>query len=474
MTTPEGRSRRGAARWRRQLRSAWTRGDQGNRIAPDTWRDKHHGTPTPAAWAALLAGIIVTFPGAIPSIGDGNGPRTTDLLNLVCAGLLVVAVFRSAGLHRAIYGSVLVWALTMPWTFIEIYALGGGPDPAVQRLLIRWILCGCSAYFIAVLAGTPGLRPRLLCGLLIGIALSSLTVLYDSLTFSPEDLPIEQLVNLAIYNGKDIHDFIYRAYGIFGHPNGAAGCLLIGVPLIIGSIQEGRAPRWSIAFALLLMGGVFYLTKSRGPLIVSAALVAYWLWSRTRGVRLPLMLAGVTAVLGILSGLAAEGLGARGDGSLLERFLDLDSIAINAGDRWWTIATSIDLLLANPLGMGSGYVGPLDRATGTSATHNAYLELALMGGIPLLVLVVVRLIKAAAHLFTSWQPVEAWLAAYLLGIFAFESYFLQIGIQLVTLWLVISPPRSFERQTLRQAASWMPPLPDQDLAVRAATRSVPR
>jgi hypothetical protein len=437
------------------------------------WRGQHHGTPTPAPWAALLAGIIVTFPGTMPGIGDGNGPRTTDLMNLVCAGLLVVAVFRSAGLHRAIYGAVLVWALTVPWIFMEIYALGGVPDPAVQRLLIRWILCGCSAYFVAVLAGTPVLRQRFLCGLLIGIALSSLTLLYDFLTFSPEDLPIEQLVTLAIYNGKDIYDFIYRAYGIFGHPNGAAGCLLIGVPLLIGAIQEGRAPRWSIAFGLLLMGGVFYLTKSRGPLIVSAALVGYWLWFQTRGVRLPLMLAGVIAVLGVLSALAAGGLGARGDGILLERFLDLDSISVNAGDRWWTIATSLDLLLANPLGMGSAYVEPLDRATGTSATHNAYLELALMGGVPLVVLVVVRLIKAAARLFTSWQPVEAWLAAYLLGIFAFESYFLQIGIQLTTLWLVISPSRSFERQTLRQAAFWMPPLPDQHRAVTPATRDLP-
>jgi O-Antigen ligase len=438
------------------------------------WSDRHPGTTTLAPWAALLAGIVVTFPGTMPGVGDGSGPRTTDLLNLVCTGLLAFAVFRSAKLHRAIYGVVLVWALTVPWIFMEIHALAGVPDPAVQRLLIRWILCGCSAYFIAVLADTPVLRPRFLCGLLIGIALSSLTLLYDFLTFSPEDLPIEQLVNLAIYNGKDIYDFIYRSYGIFGHPNGAAGCVLIGVPLLIGVIQEGRAPRWSIVVALVLMGGVFYLTKSRGPLIVSAALVAYWFWSQTRGVRVPLMLAGVMAVLGVLSVLAAGGLGAGGDGILLERFLDLNSISVNAGDRWWTIATSLDLLLGNPLGMGSGYVEPLDRATGTTATHNAYLELALMGGAPLMVLVVVRLIKAAAGLFTSWQPVEAWLAAYLLGIFCFESYFLQIGIQLTTLWLVISPSRSFERQTLHQAALWRPPLSDQHLAARGATRDLPR
>jgi hypothetical protein len=70
-----------------------------------------------------------------------------------------------------------------------------------------------------------------------------------------------------------------------------------------------------------------------------------------------------------------------------------------------------------------------------------------MGGIPLTVFVVVRLVKAAARLSTPWRPVEAWLAAYLLGIFAFEAHFLQVSIQLLTLWLVIAPLRSFRRQT---------------------------
>jgi hypothetical protein len=181
--------------------------------------------------------------------------------------------------------------------------------------------------------------------------------------------------------------------------------------------------------------------------MTSAALVAYWLWCQTRGARFPLVLAGLAIVLGVLT---AGGLGTGWDGKvLLERFLDMDGISVNAGDRWWTIATSLDLMLWNPLGMGSAYVEPLATATGTSATHNAYLELALMGGIPIMVLVVVRLVKAAAGLFTPWRPVEAWLAAYLLGIFAFESYFLQVNVPLMTLWLVISPLRSFGRQTTR-------------------------
>jgi hypothetical protein len=433
------------------------------------WRGLH-GAPTLAPWAAFMAGVVVGCPAGMPGVADGSGPRTTDLLGLLCAGLLVFAVIRSAELHRAIHGALLVWALTLPWVFMEICALAGTPDPPVQRLLIRWVLGGFSAYLIAVLADSPVLRPRLLWGLMIGVVLATLTLLYDFLTFSPEDMPIEQLVNLAIYNGKDIHDFIYRAFGIFGHPNGAAGCVLVGVPLLIGAIHEERAPRWSIVIGMALIAGVFYLTKSRGPLIVSAALVAYWLWSEARGLRLPLVLAGVAAGLGVV---AAGGMGSGlGDGVLLDRFLDFDAISLNAGDRWWTVATSLDLILRNPWGMGSAYVDPLETATGTTATHNAYLELALMGGVPLLVLVVVRLVKTAAHLFTPWRPVEAWLAAYLLGIFLFESYFLQVSIQLTTLWLVISPLRSLAGQTVLQAGTSA--RARQELAAMHAARDLTR
>lgn len=428
-----------------------------------------HGAPGGAPWAAFLVGVVVACPAGVPGVADGSWPRTTDLLALFCVGLLGVAVLKSAELHSAIRGSVLVWAMTLPWVFMEICALAGNPDPPVQRLLIRWILCGFAAYVVAMLADAPLQRSRLLWGVMTGVVLSSFTLIYDFLTFSPEDMPIEQLVNIAIYDGKDIHDFIYRASGIFGHPNAAAGCVLIGVPVLIGAIHERRAPRWSIVIAVALMGMVFYLTKSRGPLVVSGLLVTYWMWSEVRALRLPLVLAGGLVGFGLL---AAGGIGVLGDGALIERFLDFEAISINAGDRWWTIATSLELIMHNPLGMGSAYVELLETATGTSATHSAYLELALMGGIPLLVFVVVRLVKTAANLFTPWRPMEAWLAAYLMGIFAFESYFLQVGIQLITLWLVILPLRSPEGQPVfQQRASTRP---RHELAAMHAARDATR
>jgi hypothetical protein len=420
------------------------------------------GRAAVSRWAlhgALLAGLAASFPGLVPAVGAGNWPRSTDLLNFACAVILAMQFMQPGKLHRSFRVLLLVWAMTVPWVFLEILALGGSHDAPVQRLLIRWCACGCSAYVVTVMMEHHGLRGNFIAGLLLGVALSAATVLYDFLTFTPGDLPLEELVNLAIYNGKDLEDFVYRASGIFGHPNGAAGCVLLGVPVLIGAIEEGRWPRWSIVLAILLIGGIFYLTKTRGPLAISAALVLCWGWYQTRGKRLPLLL--VAACLG-LAVMAAGGLTGQFDNNiLLDRFLDSDSISVNADDRWWTISTSLDFILRHPFGMGSSYVVPLEIATNTSATHNAYLELALMGGVPLTIFVVVRLVMVASLLFTARRPMEAWIAVYLLGIFAFESYFLQINIQLMTLWLVVSPVASWKAaarpaQVLSRTRSGLP------------------
>ena len=213
-------------------------------IAPLQMRRGEAGTPILRPWSSFVAGVCVAFPAPISGLGIEGFPRLTDVLNVGCAGLLVFALFRSAPLHRAIYGTLLVWAMTLPWVFMEICALAGIPDPPVQRMLIRWILAGFSAYMITAVMERPVLRARFLYGLLSGIFFSSLTLFYDFLAFSPEDTPVEDLALIALYNGKDIHDFVYRAVGIFGHANGAAGCVLLGVPILLGAIQEKKIPRW--------------------------------------------------------------------------------------------------------------------------------------------------------------------------------------------------------------------------------------
>jgi hypothetical protein len=391
--------------------------------------------------ACVLAGVCMTFPAPLrPGAMDGGWPRMTDLLNLICFALLIEVLLRGGMLHGAIRLVALTWALSFVWIVVELWFMSAQSDGPVQRLLIRWLMAGFSAYWILVLMNDRRRRYLVAAGQLAGVVLSLGTVAMDWATFTPEDMPVDELVKLAIYNGKDIHDFVYRAFGIFGHPNGAAGCVLLGVPILIGIVDERKASSWWLLAALPLMAATFYLTKSRAPLVISCGLLMFWFvrhgasWERLCTLGLGAAAAGLVLVV-LMGGIHSS------QNVLLQRFMDTESITVNADDRWWTIITAFDLLLRNPLGLGSSYVDPLNAATGTTATHNAYLELGLMGGVPLTLFVIVRLVTVARWIFAGQRSIESWMAAYLLCIFSFEAYFLQLNILVVVFWLVAATGR---------------------------------
>jgi hypothetical protein len=397
------------------------------------------GTSPRIAWFAMAvfgAGVCLGFPApALPGFGEGNFPRLPDMVNFLAGGLLLIGVVRQEPLHRAIIMVAFVCALCFGWTIAETFYLSSTSEPPIQRVLFRWILSCCSMYWLIVMMERREQRLLILFGLLAGLGLSATTVVYDFATFNPESMPVEQLVLLAIYNGKEIHDFIYRASGIFGHPNGAAGCLLIGVPIIIGLIEEKILPRASMLAAVALIGVVFYLTKSRGAMLTAGALVVLWavcFTSKSEKLILFLLIALCLAVTAAASPSFLSG-------TFADRLLDFESISINAGDRWWTMSTSLDLILKHPFGMGSSYGHQLSVATGTDATHNAYLELGLMAGLPLMLFVIGGLCSTASLLASPHRPVEAWAAAYLIGIFFFETYFLQVNMPIYALWLLWRP-----------------------------------
>ena len=250
----------------------------------------------------------------------------------------------------------------------------------------------------------------------------------------------KSLVRVAIYSGTDPADIEYRASGIFGHPNGAAGCILIAIPILIGMVEERRLPRSALWLGVGIEALVFYFTKSRGSLLVSAGLLAYWLL-----VCAPPLYRVPSAILMAIAGVLLLGALSHLDFTQsvwLRRFADTEAISTNASDRWWTITTAFDLVLRHPFGIGSSYGALLAEATGTDAAHNAFLELALLGGLPLAIFVAARLIGAASLLVTPYRPMEFWLAAYFIGIFLFETYFVQVNIPILTIWVLWFPRRA--------------------------------
>jgi hypothetical protein len=392
------------------------------------------------AAAAFLFGVCISFPAVVfPPLAEDSGPRLPDLANLLGALALVAALSQGKQLHRVASMLATICALSFGWLVAEAYFSYRVPDPILQRVLFRWF-SACFAVYWLVLLMQHRNRFSLCLGLLAGALLSLVTVFYDYVGFHPESMDPKSLVRVAIYSGTDPADIEYRASGIFGHPNGAAGCILIAIPILIGMVEERRLPRSALWLGVGIEALVFYFTKSRGSLLVSAGLLAYWLL-----VCAPPLYRVPSAILMAIAGVLLLGALSHLDFTQsvwLRRFADTEAISTNASDRWWTITTAFDLVLRHPFGIGSSYGALLAEATGTDAAHNAFLELALLGGLPLAIFVAARLIGAASLLVTPYRPMESWLAAYFIGIFLFETYFVQVNIPILTIWVLWFPRRA--------------------------------
>jgi hypothetical protein len=362
--------------------------------------------------ATFLFGLLLAFDAVLPV---GANVRTGDLISLLCVGMFCWSVLAGVRVDRAALVLGVLLLVSMEWVAAEAWVSGwSSADPKVQVVLGRWLLGTFSAYMMFRLSNVPRCRTALFLGIIAGTLCGFETVVRDWQTF---DLTV-QMPTLALEDQVFI-DGVYRAMGMYSHPNEAAGVVLLGAPIVIGLVEERRLPRLALLAVLALACAVFWITKSRSQALVVVLLLG--LWAVRNSPRLLLLaavggaVAGMAAMLGVLPGLGGD--------AASGRLMDAD-LGDNATDRLGTMMESFAIVLQQPFGVGSTYTETLYRATGFTATHNAFLQLAMMGGVPLMLLVLVGLIGAGWSLRrrTPYR-VEGWLALYLLCIFNVENYF---------------------------------------------------
>lgn len=376
-------------------------------------------------WGALLG-----FPAQLP--GGGAGLRTSELAAVLAFMALLVAWRLGRPLHPAAGSLAVALALTLPWAGAELVAqsLHRDSGPA-QMLLLRWCLALGTAYAVAALMAERRTRGPLCLGLAAGLALSLGSVVWDDMTFDPATLYLtpEALERITWINGE------YRANGIFTHPNAAAGTVLLLVPLVAGLVEERLLPRAALLVALAAIVAVLLVTQTRGPTLFASILLALAIVRGSSKALLLVVAAGGVAALMLL---VANG-GGESQASLSLRLFDAQNVADGASDRGMTVLASVVLALENPLGLGSAYPQMLEAMTGFVSTHNAFLQLALMGGLPLAAFVTACLLRNAAGLFARRPGIEAWMAAYLVGAFLFEDQFFVPTFLVLALWLLWRP-----------------------------------
>jgi hypothetical protein len=380
---------------------------------------------------------------------DTVNARVIDVLSIFTAGATLLVLIRTGRLHSSVlvFGPLLV--LTVIWMGVEVhYSSYLSDDWSAKMILIRWLAAFPTAYWLAELCRHERCRRMVLFGLLAGMVVGIGLVLQDYLTFqltgqttavATVDRPV-----VVWINGE------YRAEGIFGHPNAAAVATLLCVPLIIGLIDEKRLPKLAILLALAAMVGVFHMTRTRSASMTALLLILLWFTFNFRSriaVRIGLAFVVSLAVYSVVSAFSDKIMPLipiELNSSLMQRLSNLDNMANNASDRLLTTLTALDLAIHNPLGMGSTYENKLRELTGFSATHNGFVQLALLAGLPLATAVFVAMVKTAGRIGHPQRRTESWVAAYVVMVFFFENLFFVPFMSAIVLWLMLP---SIERES---------------------------
>lgn len=354
------------------------------------------------------------------------------ILDVVSIGSLMAFAWCAIAARRIDRGALVlavVLLVSMEWAAAEAWVSGLRiSDYKIQIVMLRWMLGCFAAYWVYVQTSDPATRRALFLGTILGAMAALWTVVHDFQTFDlTVNMPGLNLGDLAFINGA------YRAQGMFTHPNEAAGIILLCAPLIIGLVEERRLPRLSLLLLVGIVVTVFWITQSRSPSAIVIILLALW---ALRNAPQLLMAAAIAGAFGLVAGAFDLLPGISGD-VIADRLFNSD-LGTNAGDRLSTIMECVGIALNYPFGAGSIYVEMLARETGFTATHNALLQLAVMGGLPLMVVVLTGLLRCTFTMFrrTPWR-VEGWLALYLLCVFNTENYFYAAEISILTQFLVV-------------------------------------
>lgn len=302
---------------------------------------------------------------------------------------------------------------------------------------IRWVIGFGWALGLTWMARDKRLRPWLFKGFIAGavgcvgvivmqaVGLGGLTI---SLGWAPQDAVV----------GAYFAD-ILRVPGMEKNVNGSAAVISLCVPVALGLLDENRVSRlWLfIALATVVIGSA--LTFNRSSILVSGVTIVAWVFLAGRqsigtGWK-------VFAVLFITIGLATYG-----PPGGWERWDELANLTQsgNFQIRLRSTLFGLDLFFSNPLGMGKAYQVYMENymrsyvPETTHSPHNAFIQIGLMAGFPLLLGIIWKLGLRIISLFRSGS-VETWLSLHLFGLFFFETYLAVPTIISLVAWLIVQP-----------------------------------
>ena len=386
-------------------------------------------------------GFFLVVNATLLSSGGGS-VRATDLIAIA---LIPYLLLRASGgripwVPLAAAG-ILVF-LPVAWTGLSIL---GVTDRATLGQGARWILAVPWALVLLDLAHSEPERTRFIKGLAIGCAFNVFVVMaqYLGIDGPLQRLGLSSFGTRLVWVGEQL-----RMPGLHGAPSSSSAVISLIAPATLWLYLRDRASiLWPVfGFAAAAIG--LHLTSSRSPLLMillSTGLALLVTINRRRSLSLWALGLGVGLPLLVLVGPPGGWV----------RWTDTSDAMLNVSDRLLSNFSSLDLALRHPLGMG---VEEGRRAlfadTGIQATHSAWLQSALVFGLPLALAIMVVLITALWRLRYGWKSDAFWpalVAFHLSGLFFFEEHLNNPTFVILTVWLATEAVSSRRRASAPQS-----------------------
>lgn len=375
----------------------------------------------------FLAGFILTANiYLLPFLA--TSPRATDLGSLVlgCWVLVRLAHGKQKAAPLALVGMVSL--IPIIWMFFSLM----GNDPATTVLTARWLLAMPWALALLFYMETDERQEMLAWGLIVGCLLNVLVVILQQLGFES----ILQMVGLSSQGANYQHYVSHqiRIPGLHGHHNASSSITSLIIPAAFFLYFRQKIKLNLLLGSLLGLMIVIHLTSTRSPIVVAVFSVIF-VSALARRLR-------QSALIGIvLLSLMVPLIVVYGPPGGWTRWNNTEALISNATERADSGLGALQLCVDNPLGLGvsKGHIDLVSK-TGIKATHNAFLQAALLWGLPFGLLVSVGVLLAVFRGFgggiESSFFLPSLLAFHVAGLFMFEEHLNNPTFIILAAWLM--------------------------------------
>jgi len=374
----------------------------------------------------FIAGFILTANLYLLPLVESS-PRATDLCSFLLGCWVVVRLAQGKQKPQPLTVVGLISIIPVLWLFFSLL----GDDPATTVITARWVLAMPWALALINVMETDQRQEMFAWGIFMGCLLNVVVIVLQLLGLES----LLQFVGLSS-SGANYHQYVshqVRIPGLHGHHNASSSVTSLLVPVGFFLYFRHRIKLNMLLVSLFGLLVAVHLTSTRSPVLVAVITVAFVsaLARRLRqSVLLGIVLIGILVPLVLVYG--PPGGWARWNNS--------EALVSNAGERVESGLGAVGLCLDNPLGLGvtKGH-SELEARTGIKATHNAFLQAALLWGLPFGFLVSVGIISAIVRGFGGMDSgffMPSLLAFHVSGLFMFEEHLNNPTFIILAAWLI--------------------------------------